>query len=206
MHGSEGTTTFNGTLQDIASAWQWLRSPGAVQSFDVDTTRLALGGHSFGGGLSLAYAARDTSVRTIVSVAGTDHGVIIRRIESDEDYAEWIKGILRATQAPSGPVRFSVEGTLQELSEGQSTFGLQENASRLADRSILLIGGWEDRATTIDEFMLPLYRSLADEGAEDVTFMVYHDNHGFATVRDELAADIARWLLLQTVPASSSDQ
>lgn len=45
--------------------------------------------------------------------------------------------------------------------------------------------------------MLPLYRDLQEAGADDVTFLVYHDNHGFARVRERIANDIRNWLLQQ---------
>lgn len=32
-------------------------------------------------------------------------------------------------------------------------------------------------------------------GAADVTFLVYHDDHGFGSVRVKMASDIRDWLL-----------
>jgi hypothetical protein len=40
-----------------------------------------------------------------------------------------------------------------------------------------------------------LYRALKDAGADKVTFLVYHTDHGFGSVRQRLASDIAEWLL-----------
>ena len=194
MHESGGEATFHGTLEDIGVAFRWLRSSEAAARFQIDTLSLSLGGYSFGGGMSMAYAASDPTVRRIISIAGTDHGEIIREIERNEAYGSALREMLLTTQAPQGPVRFDLEACLRELSEGQEVFGLRENASRLADRSILLIGGWEDVNTTVDQFMLPFYRALRGSGAEDVTFTVYHDDHGFGRVRDQLAAGIAEWI------------
>ncbi len=194
MHESEGTNTFAGTLRDIGAALRWLRTSEVFERFQIDTANIFLGGHSFGGGMAMAYAAADTGVRRLISIAGTDHGEIIREFERNEAFASAIREMLQRTKAPEGPVRFDLEFGLNELSEGRQVYGLRENAGRLSDRSILLIGGWEDLSTTVDEFMLPLYRSLKDAGAEDVTFLVYHDDHGFGEVRDRMAEDIAAWI------------
>jgi pimeloyl-ACP methyl ester carboxylesterase len=194
MHESEGTSTFAGTLRDIGAALRWLRGSEVFERYQVDTTNIFLGGHSFGGGMTMAYAAGDTGVRRLISIAGTDHGEFIREFERNEAYASAIREMLERTKAPDGPVRFDLEFGLKELSEGRQVYGLRENAGRLSDRSILLIGGWEDVNTTVDQFMLPLYRSLKDAGAEDVTFLVYHDDHGFGHVRDQMAEDIAAWI------------
>lgn len=195
LHESEGTASFFGTLDDIGAAFEWLHDAEVVERFSVDTSVIVIGGHSFGGGTALAYAARDPRVRAVISVAGTDHGVFIREYERDESFAGMIATMLRSTQAPEGPVRFDQEATLRELRENQHVFGLQENAAALSDRSILLIGGWEDTNTTVEAHMLPLYRALRKAGTEDVTFLVYHDDHGFGQVRERVADAIREWIL-----------
>jgi len=194
MHSSEGTNSFAHTLEDIAAALEWLRRPETRERFAVDETRIALGGHSFGGGMAIAYAAVDPSIRRVISIAGTDHGVVVRRMNADPQFAEAMRRMLEGTRAPEGPVRFDLETTFRELADHQDIYGLQENASRLADRSILLIGGWDDSSVTVEDMLLPLYRKLKGAGASDVTFLTYHDGHNFVAVREELAMDILNWL------------
>ncbi len=194
MHESEGTNTFAGTLRDIGACLLWLRTPEISERFQIDTAIIILGGHSFGGGMAMAYAATDSSVRRVISIAGTDHGEFIREYERNESYASMFREMLESTQAPSGPIHFDLKFGLRELMDGMKVYGLRENAGKLSDRAILLIGGWEDVSTTVDQFMLPLYRSLKNAGAEDVTFLVYHDSHGFGRVRDRLAVDIVDWI------------
>lgn len=190
-HQSEGTATFANALDDIGAALAWIRGSSRP---DVNPSRVLLGGHSWGGGLSLAYAARDTSVKRVFSVAGTDHAQIIRKYQADPDLAARLERALARTAAPEGPIRFDVQATLRELAEGQAVYGLRENAPRLADRRILLIGGWEDANVTVDSMLLPFYRALRKAGAQDVTFKVYHANHGFGTVRPALHADLIAWI------------
>jgi len=192
---SEGISSFANTLQDIGSAWQWLRQADVQKRFGVDLTRLVLGGHSYGGGLAMAYAARDSSVRRVISIAGTDHGEFVREFQRNAAFAEGIRRWLLSTRSPEGQARFDVEASIKELVDRQDTYGLRENAANLADRSILLLGGWEDEAATIDQYILPLYRALRGAGAAKVTFLVYHTDHNFGNVRQRLASDISEWLL-----------
>jgi hypothetical protein len=98
-------------------------------------------------------------------------------------------------KAPVGPVQFDYDADLKALVENQDVYGLRENAANLADRSILLFGGWEDQGPTIDQYQLPLYRALKSAGAEKVTFIVYHTDHSFGNVRQRLATDIVEWIL-----------
>src|SRR3989338_1853883 len=93
LHNSEGTATFANTLDDIAAALRWLRNPETRERFRVDTARLALGGYSFGGGLAMAYAARDAGVRRVISIAGNDHAEVIRAVQRDPETARAIRHI-----------------------------------------------------------------------------------------------------------------
>ncbi len=195
LHQSEGTSTFAHTLEDIAACLKWLKRMDTRQRFRIDTSRIALGGHSYGGGMAMAYAAADSGIRRVISIAGNDFGVWIRRIRSDSQFQLDMRMMLMSTRAPKGPARFDLDASLKELDDHQDVYGLRENASRLAGRSILLIGGWEDEQITVEDILLPLYRSLKDAGASDVTFLTYHDDHGFGTVRRRLASDIREWLV-----------
>jgi dipeptidyl aminopeptidase/acylaminoacyl peptidase len=195
LHNSEGTASFPNTLEDIDAAIRWLGRPETQQRFLVDTARIALGGHSYGGGLATAYAAWNPSVRSVISIAGNDHGEFIRRYQRDSSFAAMMDAMLVSTRAPAGPVRFDHKANIRELVENEARYDLRRNANKLADRSILLLGGWEDQQTTIEQIMLPLYRALQNAGAKDVTFTVYHTNHNFSKVQERMANDIRDWLV-----------
>ncbi|MDD1707334.1 MAG: alpha/beta fold hydrolase [Methanoregulaceae archaeon] len=195
LQQSEGIHSHANTLQDIGSALQWLRQEDVQERFEVDTTRLALGGHCYGGGMAMAYAAQDTSVRRVISIAGNDHGEFARETKRNEAFAKAIRQAMLSTRRPEGPAQFDYDAGLKELLDHQDVYGLRENAANLADRSILLLGGWEDEQVTIDQFLLPLYRALKSAGSPKVTFLVYHTDHDFSNVRQRLASDIAGWLL-----------
>lgn len=143
----------------------------------------------------MANAAADPEVRRVISLSGNYHGYFIRRVLTGPPFAMDILQWIRSTREPEGPARFDPDADLRELAFHQEVYGLSENAGRLADRSILLCSGWEDRGATVEDVLLPFYRSLKAAGASDVTFHVYHANHGFETVREQLAADIRRWLV-----------
>lgn len=194
MHASEGNFSFPGTLQDIDAALNFLRGDGLPAGYRIDPDRVVLGGHSFGGGMSLAYAATHSEIRRIVSVAGTDHGEIVRKYRKSPEFKRGFEEMIKSVQSPGGPARFEFRTALQELIDGVGAYDLRLAAPALADRDILILGGWEDDDTMVDDYLLPFYRALKKNGAEKVTFIVYHTDHGFRNVRDRLARDIARWV------------
>lgn len=195
VHTSDGIHTHPGTLQDITAALQWLRQAQVQIRFKVNPARLVLGGYSYGGGMAMAYAARGNSVRRVISVAGTDHGEFARELQRNQTFAQEFRRWLLSTRAPEGWVRFDLETNIQELFDHPDIYGLRENAAKLADRSLLIFGGWEDMEPTIDQYLLPLYRALRNAGSEHVTFLVYHTDHSFGNLRQRLASDIVEWLL-----------
>jgi pimeloyl-ACP methyl ester carboxylesterase len=195
LHSSEGTASFANCLQDIRAALRYLGQADLQRQFNVDATRVVLGGYSYGGGMAMAYAAQDASVRRVISIAGNDHGEFARELQRNAPFAEGIRGWLASTRAPEGPARFDLEASLKELVDNPGIYGLRENASKLADRSILIVGGWEDQGPTVDQYLLPLYRALRGVGAEKVTFIVYHTDHSFSNVPQRMAVDVAEWIL-----------
>ena len=139
----------------------------------------------------MAYAAGDPAVERVFSIAGTDHAQFIRRYFRDSQYAAMIDP---AVASAHRVIRFEQASGMTELFEMQDRLALIDNAFKLADRTILLIGGWEDVNVTVDDTMLPLYRALRQCGAKDVTFHTYHDNHGFGSVRAALHRDLLGWI------------
>ncbi len=189
---SEGVYSHTKALKDIAAALQWLKQ--AQAKLKVIAAKIVLAGYSNGGGLAMSYAAHDPSISRIISIAGNDFGEFSRQIQRDTAFAEGMRTWLLSTQAPKGPARFNLDADLQELKNHPEIFGLRENADRLADRSILLLGGWEDQGPTIDQYQLPLYRALKGADAQNVTFIVYHTDHSFGNVLERLSSDIADWI------------
>jgi len=192
--GSGGEATFANALEDVGVLWAWLASRDGGGALGLDAGRRVLAGYSWGGGIALAFAAREKSVARVVSIAGSDHGVFIRRIDSDPEYAALYRGALESTRAPDGPVRFDVDATLDELRSGQAVHDLATIAPRLADRDILIVAGWDDEQVEIEFQVLPFYRALRAAGADGVRLLSFQDGHGFRHSREALAAGVLDWL------------
>jgi dipeptidyl aminopeptidase/acylaminoacyl peptidase len=194
-HKSEGEFNLENTIEDIQSAFEYLNKEEIVRKFEIDTLNIILCGDSYGGGMSLTFAANHPEIRRIVSIAGTDHGEFIREYLRNESMAKMINDMFDRLKAPEGPVRFEGHKALQELIDNANLYDLRLSAYKLADREILLIGGWDDVNVNIENHLLPLYRALKKDNAQNVEFIVYHTDHSFANVRDKLAEDIIKWII-----------
>lgn len=191
---SEGLSSFANSQMDIAAAYRFL-----VEATDlrVDTDRLVLGGWSYGGGMALTYAANHPEVSAVFSIAGTDHGEFMREYGRDNEYRRMVDGIFDEVAAPGSPWRLEPGATPREIVEQHTdvdAYDLRLAAPQLADRDILIVGGWDDLNVKIDNHLLPLYRALRSAGATRVSMLAFQDDHRFGRVREELAGEILKWM------------
>lgn len=198
-HRSEGQFNMQNTLKDIRAAYDYVHRSDAVLRFHIDTTRIVLGGYSYGGGMALTYAAQHPEIRRVISIAGNDHGEFAREYLRNPQMAQTMDSVFDKLKAPEGPIHFEGRGVLKKLAANPAPFDLRLSANNLASRDILLMGGWEDEQVTIDHNLLPFYRALKKAGASKIRFVTYHTDHSFRAVREELAAQLIQWMQADTV-------
>lgn len=198
-YGSDGDYSMEYTTRDIQFAYNFLKEPNNVNKYQVDTSKIYLGGYSYGGGMALTYTANHPEIRKVFSIAGTDHGEFFREYFSNEQFAKMIDDMFEQLKAPEGPVRFEVgkmpkDITSEDVSKIDSTIDLRKCTPLIADRDILLIAGINDQYVTMENHMLPLYRALQNEGAENVEFVIVQDNHSFSKSREKVSDIILNWM------------
>lgn len=193
-HRSEGLSSFANAQLDIAAAYRFLDDR---KNLPIDAQRLILGGWSYGGGMALTYAASHPEVRRVFSVAGTDHGEFMREYRRDPGYRTFVDETFDEMMLPNSPWRLAPGATPREIAEQHANtdaYDLRLSAPALADRHVLLIGGWDDLVVKIENHLLPLYRTLRSAGAAHLSMLAFQDDHLFEKVRDELAQAIIEWM------------
>jgi dipeptidyl aminopeptidase/acylaminoacyl peptidase len=187
------------TMKDIETAFDFLKESNNVAKYQIDTSKIYLGGYSFGGGMSLTYAANHPEIKKVFSIAGTDHGQFFRDYFENQHFAKMIDNMFEQLKAPVGPVRFEENKmpkdiTPEDVNKIDSTIDLRVCAPLIADRKILLIAGIDDPMVTMENHMLPLYRELQNKGAENVKFVVIQDDHSFRKSREKVSNIILNWI------------
>jgi dipeptidyl aminopeptidase/acylaminoacyl peptidase len=183
-----------GTLEDIRAAIEYLDQPEVIRRYHIDTDRLVLGGYSYGGGMALAYAAQHPKVQRVFTIAATDHGEFARECQRNPAFAQTIGALFKELESPNGPVRFVAEAALEELVRDPEPYDLRSHATDLANRDLLLIGGWDDSNVTIEHHVLPFYRALKGARAQSVQIAAFQDDHAFERSRERLAEAVVRWV------------
>ena len=200
-HQSEGKSTIQNSLGDISAALAFLHSSGNIENFRIDTGLIVLAGYSYGGGMATTYAIKHPEVKKLISIAGNDWGQwfddYLRDPEMKKNTDQNIKkaieaGILR--MEPGATPWETGEAGLDKLDQDLYVI---KNAYRLADRNILIIGGWDDTGPTMERYILPLYRALKEAKAQNVQITGFQDDHSFGKSRAELARVITDWIKSQ---------
>jgi dienelactone hydrolase len=191
---SEGVITFKDLFEDLDFIYNLLKTEEFQKKYEIDTSKIIMGGHSFGGAIAMTYAANNPQIKHVFSVGAPDHAQLAREYLNDPEIAEGFDASFAEMEAPKGPVRGGVE-TLHDMVKNPDMHDLRKLAPNFKGKKMLIIGGWEDSGATVDNHLLPFYRALKKAGVEDVKFIVYHANHSFRTVLKQLSADILEWIL-----------
>jgi pimeloyl-ACP methyl ester carboxylesterase len=192
--GSGGEAGFANALEDVQVAWDWLAAGDGGASFGIEKDQRILAGYSWGGGIAAVFAAEHPSVKRMISIAGSDHGTFIRRFDSDSKYGAMYRDALASTQLPNGPVNFDVEATLEELRVTRARHDLVAISTKLLEKDILIVAGWDDAEVEVEYQVLPFYRALQDGGASAVRMIALQDDHAFRQVRDALHLHVLEWI------------
>jgi limonene-1,2-epoxide hydrolase len=157
--------------------------------------------------MAMTYAANHPEIKEVFSIVGNDHGAFMREYNSNPEMRKEIDKMFDNLKIRTDVVRFGPGGIVKEIVEmkiieSNPTYDLRICAPMLAERRILLIGGWDDLKASFENIVLPLYRELKKEKAEDVTVVGIKDGHSLRNSRDEVAQIIINWL--RTIPKHSS--
>ena len=183
-HQSEGELNFENTQKDIKAVFEFIYQSKNIRQYKIDTTRIYLGGYSYGGGMAFTYAANHPEIESVFSIAGNDHGAFMKEYSHNPEMKKMIDKMFDELKVQTETVRFGPGGTPKEIAELRiielnPTFDLRNCAPLLASKDILLIGGWDDRSVSFEYIILPLYRALKSENAKNVKIIAVQDNHSF---------------------------
>jgi len=190
---SEGLFKDANSLEDVISAIRYVKSSFVVKEFNVDPSRIALIGYSYGGGMALLGSLSDASVKRVVDIAGGNLGEAGRMMKQSEEFRRVIEKSIEEGASNSG-LRVNPKEVITELLVDLDKFDLVKHADGLSRKDILIIGGWRDQEADVEHHILPLIRALQRHGAKQVHIEIFDTDHSFTDVRSQLADRIVSWL------------
>jgi dipeptidyl aminopeptidase/acylaminoacyl peptidase len=191
--GSGGVFKDTNSLEDVVSAIRYVKSSFAVKEFNVNPSRIALIGYSYGGGMALLGSLSDASVKRVVDLAGGNLGEAGRMMRQSDEFRRAIEKSIEEGASSAG-LRVNPKEIISELLADLDKYDLVKHADGLSSKDILIIGGWRDQEADIEHHILPLFRALQRHGAKQVQIEIFDTDHSFTNVRNQLADTVVSWL------------
>ena len=192
---SEGKFSFENSMEDIESAITFLMRNENIKRFNIDTSNIVVGGHSYGGAMALTAAIYNSKIKRIISIAGADESVFGNKLLKDKNYHDVFIKMLKETEYPVGPVKTNIDSFVNYWLANLDKYDQVKHAESISDRDILLLGGLDDKDVLLEEHILPLYRKLKELNSNNVEMKVFNSDHYFKNVRDELTDKIFNWII-----------
>ena len=180
--GSPGNFRFAQNLEDAKAVLAFLRDPANVATLGIDTTRIALAGHSMGGWVVAHTAAQDRALIGAVLISASDMGRAGTRppdrlLKSMADDLESLNGV-------------TAESMAAELRDNAQAFRMENAATGLAQVPLL--------ALTADDGLAPdaaaLIKAIEAKGGLQTTVKHFTTDHSFSDHRIALESEIINWL------------
>jgi dipeptidyl aminopeptidase/acylaminoacyl peptidase len=192
---SEGLSSLKNSVEDVFSALDYLKSEEMGTRYGIDNKHIAVAGWSYGGDIALTAAANNPSIKYVISIAAADISEIARMARQNAEFKEMFVKEINDRRTKGLVKSAGGEEQLRELLEDSDKYDIVKHAKKLAKKSILIIGGWQDQNSTLERHVLPLIRALQQEGADNVDKVILDTNHLFEGKRPELINAIVEWLV-----------
>jgi pimeloyl-ACP methyl ester carboxylesterase len=188
--GSGGSFSRMHALEDVGAALRWVRSPAVARQFGIDTSRVALVGHSMGGWLALMSAAADPKVACVGALDARNMGAYGRQLQRDRAAESALVAANDSLTAPGAPYRVEGGGAalVTEMKANAERWDVTGNARALSDRPVLLV------AAAFKADQNGLAAALGRAGARRVTALAWSTDHSFSDRRLALARTVVDWL------------
>jgi pimeloyl-ACP methyl ester carboxylesterase len=178
--GSPGRYSFGGNLEDLPAVLAYLRDPANAAKLGIDTTRIALAGHSMGGWVAAKTAEQDPRLMGTVLISAANMGGLRLGHARDTAFmAENMESLATTAQAMA-----------DEVKQLQPHFDWTPGAAGLARRPLLILSSDDGLAPGTDALAAAVRRV---KGAQVTTVHVATD-HGWSDRRIRLETEVIRWI------------
>jgi pimeloyl-ACP methyl ester carboxylesterase len=186
--GSGGTFSFAHCAEDAATVLAWLRQPDVVARFGIDTTRIAVAGHSMGGIMAARVAADDPGVVGAFLMDPADFAAIGRSFVDPKAREGFLVGEVRGDMPPLAGT--SEDAIMDEVARAETRFDLVAAMPALAGRPLALIGATRG----IGALSIPASAAARAAGAKHLQAETLATDHSFSDMRIGLASRLVTWL------------
>ena len=189
--GSGGEFTFANGVEDVAGALAFLRQPRTAETYRIDTDKLILIGHSFGGFTALMGASEDKDVQCVAGLAAADFGAINRALNAQPDYKAGLMAYVDSLSMLAGQTGLTA---IEELRRHAAYFDIRAKARMLEGKRVLLIAATQDEAVSVENVHMPMVTAFQAKAGIDLEHHILDGDHSFSWSRKALSKTVLGWI------------
>jgi pimeloyl-ACP methyl ester carboxylesterase len=181
--GSPGTYSFAGNLEDAKAVLAYIRTSDNAAKLKIDPTRIALGGHSMGGWVTVQTLAQDDSVLGGVVISSGDFGegdFIAGKDKLTKEMDENRESLAGVTGAQMA----------DEILAHHGVWSLRALAPKLVNKRLYVL--YSEDFVKADS--VGLIKAVKASGGKMITEKYVATDHSWSDRRIELEALVIRWL------------
>jgi pimeloyl-ACP methyl ester carboxylesterase len=179
--GSPGDFSFTHSIEDTQSAIAYLRDEANAKKLRSDPAYIVLIGHSMGGFMARYVGAQDAGIKFVGLISAADMGVDkVQSLKPGEE--KMATAALAAHFAAEGMAPLAgctPEGLAKEVVANAAAWNVPALASKLANRSMLVITSDDGLAPSNDAFVEALHKA----GATELTTIHLTTDHSYSDQR-----------------------
>ncbi len=187
--GSEGNYTFKDLHKDAQAALAFLRKN--AKQYRVDTSRLSIMGHSFGGYAALRTGAEEKHLSCVVAMSAANPAAIARSKRVDESFdaniGKYVDKLFMLNN-------FSGKQAMAELKAHESEMDTTRFGPRLKGKRVFMIIGEQDVVIPPDLQDSNYENYTKVDGLKVVSKKIMGD-HSFSVSRIKLQREVVNWSL-----------
>jgi pimeloyl-ACP methyl ester carboxylesterase len=193
--GSGGSYSYSHGLEDTAAVLAWVRAPENIAKYQIDSTRIALVGHSDGGFFALLSVEHEPAGVCVAGLAASNTGWAGSRFAEHPDEQATFLNFFRSLAEPEGgPLRTSADEILKDVVDHAAGWDYLSQANALKDRALLLVAATRDTPDEGVEMSARLAEAIRTAGGKHVQVVNFDDDHPFSSHRVALADTLVHWL------------
>lgn len=185
--GSPGVFSFTHAAQDAHTALAWLRAPANAARFGIDTSRIAVAGHSMGGFMASDAAADDKSVIGLFLIDAWSIGKEGADIATAAGLAKWRKDHAKEMPPLAGA---TTDSLAKEVRESAPRFDLKARVLAFGKRPLAIYGA----ASAFGADNLDVFNAAVQAGNVRASGGLWETDHSFSDRRIALATALVDWL------------
>ncbi len=180
--GSPGSFRFAQNPEDARAVLAYLRSPAVAAKLGINTTQMAIAGHSMGGWVTTLVAGEDDGMLGAALISAANMGVM-----RGLDRPGIVKMAAENSETLAGT---SPEIMADELVANRQKFDFLQAAPGLARKSLLVLSSDDGLAPQTDA----LVAAVRAKGGKRITAIHVATDHGWNDKRVLLQAHVIHWL------------